>query len=118
MKSNPPIARKLADEIRKQNNTWTGSSEWPALFMATNNALAAFDAETEKSTCPYCVNGIVRSLGRDNDEIISDCEHCNLTLAEVEAWIVQQFNQHTPSTRQRYSRALRIIDKAKASLKK
>jgi hypothetical protein len=34
----------------------------------------ARDALSRK--CQYCENGIIRSLGRDNDEIIEDCPHC------------------------------------------
>jgi hypothetical protein len=30
-------------------------------------------------TCPKCTNGIIRSLGRDNDEVIEDCPDCMKT---------------------------------------
>lgn len=34
----------------------------------------------QQGQCPHCTNGVIRSLGRDNDEVIEDCPKCSKAL--------------------------------------
>lgn len=66
---NPPIIQLVAKRLFNPHDEWVNCAQ---------NARATIDAARAAlgEECPYCTNGIIRSLGRDNDEIIEDCPYC------------------------------------------
>jgi hypothetical protein len=71
-------------------------------------------------SCPNCTNGIIRSLGRDNDEIIEDCPDCTLPtkMNNLEALTIVR-NCALVSAQMRTKQgvaALRVVDRKIQSL--
>lgn len=45
--------------------------------------------------CPHCTSGIVRSVGRDNDEIITDCPYCCSPVANALRTELEQMREQS-----------------------
>ena len=54
-------------EIRKLNSE----------FLRRALERAAIDAARKEGQPCQCTNGVIRSMGRDNDEVIEDCPDCS-----------------------------------------
>lgn len=81
--------RELAEEHSFSENDEVemivNGAQWPVTGMYLMNGKIVLTAGMNpEATACECENGIVRSLGRDNDEIIEDCPRCSSPNTNVQ----------------------------------